>query len=157
MAMFMTDDGRPPVPSAAAWLGGLGLVPFVGLSLAAALLSGAWKASAIQALLGYGALILSFLGGIHWGAEMVRPIARTGDNLDARILTISVIPSLAGWAALLLDPRSGLGLLTAGFIGHLLLDIRAAQKGLVPRWYPTLRKPLTMIVAAALIVALLRF
>jgi hypothetical protein len=76
----MTDDraGGPRVPTAAAWLDSLGLLPFVGLSLAFGLATGPLKATAAQGLLGYGSVILSFLGGIYWGTGRIygRPRAR---------------------------------------------------------------------------------
>ena len=58
----------------------------------------------------YGALIASFLGGIHWGLAMqgVQPVA-------AR-LAWGVCPSLVAWVAVFLPVSSGL-LLLAGVLG----------------------------------------
>lgn len=148
------EDRGSRVPTTAAWLGGMGLVPFVAPALAAPFAAGDLKLALIRALLAYGAAILSFLGGIHWGAGMTRPIGRADRAVDAGTLAISVVPSLAGWVALLLDPRSGLILLALAFAANLLLDIRATRSGLMPPWYPKLRKPLTAVVVAALIVQL---
>ncbi|RXH19356.1 DUF3429 domain-containing protein [Bradyrhizobium guangzhouense] len=158
MSTFPTDnhDGRPrraPVPAAAAWLGGLGLLPFIGLSIASRAIGGDMKTAALHGLLTYGAVILSFLGGIHWGAAMTRSISQTDHDIDAGGLGISVVPSLVGWASLLLDARYGLALLAVGFAANLLLDIRAARQGLVPPWYRRLRQPLTLVVVVALIMA----
>lgn len=47
-------------------LGVAGLVPFVVTLPAAYLASPPGQALAIQAFLAYGAVILSFLGGVHW-------------------------------------------------------------------------------------------
>ena len=55
------------VPSAAAWLGGLGIIPFVGISLATPFAADVLKGPLSFALMTYGAIILSFLGGVHWG------------------------------------------------------------------------------------------
>ena len=82
MSTSLTDDHdggprRAQVPAAAAWLGGLGLVPFVGLSIASQAIEGDLKTAALRGLLAYGAVILSFLGGIHWGAAMTRSISQT--------------------------------------------------------------------------------
>jgi len=111
------------------------------------------KTAALHGLLTYGAVILSFLGGIHWGAAMTRSISQTDHRIDAGRLGISVVPSLVGWASLLLDARYGLALLAVGFAANLLLDIRSTRQGLVPPWYRGLRQPLTMVVVVALIVA----
>lgn len=157
MSISGSETGRQPpsagVPAAAAWLGGLGVVPFVALSAASQLTSGDLKRVAIDALMAYGAVILSFLGGIHWGSAMADREPDTDRPIDAGRLCLSVVPSLAGWLALLLKAESGLAVLAFAFAGTLLLDLRSARKGLAPPWYPKLRKPLTMIVVSALLVA----
>ncbi|MDZ7589237.1 MAG: DUF3429 domain-containing protein [Rubrivivax sp.] len=89
-------------------LGYGGLIPFV--SLAAALwvaLPGDWPL-ARMALLGYGATISSFLGGIHWGLVM-----REGLVQPMPSLLWGVVPSLLGWVALLLGHAPGLLLVAA--------------------------------------------
>lgn len=48
-------------------LGHAGLIPFVLLALLLWVLTGELQAFVSIALAGYGALIVSFLGGIHWG------------------------------------------------------------------------------------------
>ena len=111
------------------------------------------KTAALRGLLAYGAVILSFLGGIHWGAAMTRSISQTDYGIDSRRLGISVVPSLVGWTSLLIDARYGLAVLALGFAANLLLDIRSTRQGLAPPWYRRLRQPLTMIVVVALIVA----
>lgn len=72
------------VPSAAAWLGGLGITPFAGLSLAAPFASDDLKAQLSFALIAYGAIILSFLGGIHWGLA-IGAVPQTDNTLGRRI------------------------------------------------------------------------
>ena len=62
------DETLKSVPKAASWLGGLGLAPFVYFALVVEHLDLGMKVSASFALVAYGAVILSFLGGIHWGA-----------------------------------------------------------------------------------------
>ena len=73
------------VPPASAWLGGLGAVPFVILAATQLGLDGQPRAVVIQALLSYGSVILSFLGGIHWGMA-IAPRA-TPANVVSRIST----------------------------------------------------------------------
>ena len=46
-------------------LGYAGVVPVAGLLVLA--WSGAWQHQAVNSAIIYAALILSFLGGIHWG------------------------------------------------------------------------------------------
>jgi hypothetical protein len=139
------DDSK--VPRSAGWLGGLGAIPFVGLAGALPFLGGAPQLFAAHALAAYGAVILSFLGGIHWGLA----IACRDRAIGGRLL-LSVMPSLAGWAALLLPERPGLGLLAASVAAMLGVDIRATNQSWTPRWYPKLRIPLTCVVVCALVV-----
>ncbi len=57
-----TDTNIPPI---AAWLGGLGALPFIGIAGAAPYLDSAPRMFAAHALVAYGAVILPFLGGVH--------------------------------------------------------------------------------------------
>lgn len=143
---------RAAVPVMAAWLGGLGALPFVGLAVAVIGLDGLTRTVAIQALLGYGAVILSFLGGIHWGLAIAPGAQPAEPGLRVR-LAWSVVPSLVGWAALLVTPVTGLFALAAAFAAMLGIDLRASRLGLAPAWYPKLRVPLTLTVVAALLAA----
>ncbi|NMM09986.1 MAG: DUF3429 domain-containing protein [Polaromonas sp.] len=99
-----------PSPTARA-LGLAGLLPFVAAAVAFYWLEApGLRALAGTALVAYGALIASFLGGIHWGLAMqgVQPVA-------AR-LAWGVCPSLVAWVAVFLPVSSGL-LLLAGLLG----------------------------------------
>lgn len=139
------------VPRPALYLGAAGLIPFIGLSIASLLLPDARQGQAMIALAFYGAVILSFLGGIHWGLEMARQ-ATAGGPISFPRLGISVLPSLVAWAALALPGDYVLAGLCAGFIGILAYDLHAARRGTVPSWYAKLRIPLTFVVCLSLLV-----
>lgn len=143
-----STDTRPP--ASAAWLGGLGAIPFVGLAAAALVLVGAERAYILRALLAYGAVILSFLGGVHWGLAMAETGGAKRDGLVLR-LVVSVAPPLAAWAALLVDGRTGLFVLAACVAAMLWIDLRATRLGQAPQWYPRLRIPLTCAVVVSLL------
>ena len=151
----MPFGGANPVPAgipkAALWLGPLGLIPFLAGALAPWLLPAARLPDAGLALIGYGAVILSFLGGVHWGLA-----APAGRPLQ---IGLSVVPSLVGWLALLVANLHAAGpalwLLAAAFAILLAGDLFAARCGLTPAWYPRLRVPLTLIVVACLIIGAL--
>jgi hypothetical protein len=123
-------------PPALAWrLGHAGLAPFV---LGAAL---TWLVRpdahpyVTQALAAYAALILSFLGGIHWGLAMHASLPAAPAPADAQpqpalaplALAWGVVPSLLAWPALLMPPAAGLVLL-----GALLLVCYAVDRQLYP-------------------------
>jgi hypothetical protein len=103
---------------------------------------------ALQALLAYGAVILSFLGGIRWGLAIVK-----SDHSDLLSpLCISVLPSLLGWLALLISASAGLLLLALGFFALLLADLRLPT---APPWYGAQRLPLSVGAISALLLGLL--
>lgn len=141
---------KEKVPSSAAWLGGSGALPFIALAGAMPVLDGANRLFAAHALLAYGATILSFLGGIHWGMAISSALADT-TKLAAR-LTLSVVPSLVGWIALLVGGKAGLVLLAIAVAAMLLVDLRASRLGEAPAWYPRLRIPLSCVVVASLLI-----
>lgn len=135
------------VPSNAAWLGALGALPFMALAGLSSFMrpDNAW---ALYALATYGAVILSFLGGIHWGMA----IGRSNQMPATSALVLSVVPSLVSWGALLLSPRSGLLLLAAAVGAMFFVDANLTRRGLAPPWYPRLRLPLSIIVATCLLI-----
>ncbi len=130
------------VPPVAAALGYAGAIPFLAGAAAVAL-----ALLPPTPLLAYGAVILAFMGGIHWGLGM------PGSAPDGRRLGLSVVPALLAWAALLLGGRPGLLLLAAAFLGLLALDLATTRRGVAPSWYPALRVPLTAVVVASLLLA----
>ncbi|KQT85910.1 DUF3429 domain-containing protein [Aurantimonas sp. Leaf443] len=142
-------DVPPGPPERTAWILGLaGLVPFVLMTAALLYAGRAFIAYdfLILALSGYGAAILSFLGGIRWGAAIERP-----DGLHTRrALVGSVLPSLLGWAMLLVPVPYNLAGLALGFALQGLWDVRATRSGALPPWFATLRIALTVVVMLCL-------
>ena len=129
-------------PAIAPWLGYLGLLPF------AAGAAGVWLglAGAERALAAYGAVILSFVGAIHWGMAASRP----RDSGTAGTFIASVVPALVGWAALLLPPGApALSLLVVSFPAWLVWERRHLQRALPP-WLRRLRLELTAGATVAL-------
>lgn len=148
-----TGSEAPIVPPAAAWLGGLGVLPFACLSLATPFANAGLKEELLFALMTYGAVILSFLGGIHWGLA-IGSVIQIDDQLSGRI-GLSVLPSLVAWAALLTPFGVGLLILAMAFVMMLLFDIRAARLHEAPAWYPKLRWPLSCGAVSALVLGAL--
>jgi len=86
-------------------LGYAGLIPFVGLALLLWLLQGEPQVFVSVALAAYAGLILSFLGGIHWGIGWLQAGRR--DGLGVHFLW-GVMPSLLAWPGVLMPPYAGL-------------------------------------------------
>lgn len=133
------DGDSLPLPRGMAALGWSGILPFAA-ALAAAVLRPEWQDAARAAFVGYGAVILSFLGGARWGHGLAA-------EAPPRRYVEAVLPSLVGFAALLALPWPGaaLGLLAAGFTVWLLLDLRD------PLWtlaYRRMRLGVSLVVLA---------
>ncbi len=141
------------IPTPAALLGAGGLIPFIGLAAAAHFAGDVDASIAIEALRAYGAVILSFLGGIIWGLGIAGFGGAAAKPREALRLTISILPSLFGWLALMLPEQSGLWLLSTCFLMVLAVDLIMSKGGLAPRWYPILRWRLTAIAFLCLVIA----
>jgi hypothetical protein len=142
------------LPLAVAWLGYGGLMPFIAFTAAATQgdqHADLWRA----ALFSYAAVILSFVGALHWGFAM------TATGLDARLRTAlyvgSVLPALLAWPALLLYAKPAMVLLIAGFAFQYGQDWRLARKagagGFLPPWYLPLRLRLSLVACVCIAVA----
>lgn len=148
-------SSKTRVPTAAKWLGALGAIPFVLLAITGLLSQGPLQEQTSFALAAYGAVILSFLGGIHWGLAIADFGPAQSDISTLHRLAFSVIPSLIGWGALLLPNPAGLLVLAAAFAWLLVFDLQASRKARAPAWYPKLRRPLTVVVVASLMLGAL--
>ena len=136
------------IPPIVAWLGYGGLFPFVVLAAARWFdtnHSSLWR----DALLGYGAVILSFVGALHWGFAMSQ--SDMTPNQRPNSFVWSVVPSLLAWVALLMTPKYATLLLVAGFLAHFWQDRRLVQLVNLPAWYLPLRFRLTSVAIFSLI------
>lgn len=130
------------VPLPALLLGFAGLIPPVGLTAVALLDLGLFAPSTPGFVLTYAAVILSFLGGSWWG--FVSRQERPGWVL----LGISVLPALAGWAAIFsFQPPAALFALTGALVATLAVDALLVRRRLAPRWWMKLRVPLSLLLA----------
>ncbi|NBT01688.1 MAG: DUF3429 family protein, partial [Betaproteobacteria bacterium] len=57
-----------PLPTIVRILGYAGLMPFIGLAFMVQLADSPNDLIALESLVAYGAVIVSFLGALHWGA-----------------------------------------------------------------------------------------
>lgn len=144
----MTDNQSVALPRAVAWLGYGGLLPFLALA-PASLLDQHHGAAWSDALYAYGAIILSFIGALHWGLAMSLP-ELTERQRSTRFVW-SVVPALIAWPAVLLSPPLAAPLLVVGFVVHYLQDSRLARQASLPDWYLPLRLRLTTVAVFSLI------
>lgn len=134
---------HPPLLAILLGLGGF--IPFAACGLGALMLDSDGALRSTLALIAYGAVILAFLGGVHWGFALFDG-SQAAPVLRARLL-LGVAPSLVGWAALLTVliglPDAGLSILLAGFVCTIVVEARASRAGLMPAGYIGLRWALT--------------
>ncbi len=142
------DSFKTIIPPIVSWLGYGGLLPFVALAVATwfdSNHSSLWR----DALLAYGAVILSFVGALHWGFAMSQSDMTT--NRRTRSFVWSVVPALMAWMALSMMPKYACALLVAGFLIHFWQDKCMVQAVNLPVWYLPLRLRLTYIAIFSLI------
>ena len=128
-------------------LGYTGLVPFIALAGISAFGPLGWHTQALSALVAYGALILSFLGGITWG------MAVRESQADQRLYLLSMIPFFMAWGAVLLPIWAGVWVLVIAFLVALGNDYTVSRLSSTPAWFFTMRSVLTTVVVACLILA----
>jgi len=133
-------------------LGAAGALPFIALAIAAWSTGGAVANGTVSAVIAYGAVILSFIGGVHWGFAS-GPMAADGSSAAMTpLLVASVLPSLVAWVALMLPAPWSTAVLGIAFVAVLPLDRWAMAQSLAPNWWMRLRLPLTVAVAALLFI-----
>lgn len=150
------------VPRGAALLAYLGLLPFVAGAL------GVWLAPAYYAVtllvieLYYAAVILAFLGAVHWGLALAgyqpldyHAIEETRGMHGAR-LAWAVMPALVAWVVCLLaDLALAFAVLILAHVALYFGERLAARAQLVPDWYMEMRLPLTLIAVVCMVATLL--
>ena len=123
-------------------LGYGGALPFLGGAIAANQQITIWGFAPAYFLLSYGAIILSFLGGLHWGRVITSP--SENHRSDSAWLIWSVCPSLLGWAALLLPIKVGAVVLSLCFLAALGVDQKLLREQVWPVWMRPLRLHLSL-------------
>jgi hypothetical protein len=135
------------LPRSARWLGLAGLIPFFATIFLAAYGPEELEGFAMAALGTYGAVILSFLGAVHWGLALADPAGR---GALGRLL-LGVLPALVAWVALLLEPGHSLLALGLGILGTAGVETLANRRGLLPPGYLALRWVLSIGAATCLL------
>ena len=144
----MPDDNSVALPRTVAWLGYGGLLPFLVLT-PASLLDHHHGAVWSDALYAYGAIILSFIGALHWGLAMTLP--ELSERQRSAWFAWSVVPALIAWPAVLFSPPLAAPLLVLGFIAHYLQDRRLTRQATLPDWYLPLRLRLSSVAVVCLV------
>ncbi|WP_230427942.1 DUF3429 domain-containing protein [Undibacterium luofuense] len=124
-------------------LGLVGLIPFFLMTLGCWVVHPDWLGYFIKAQLVYGIVILSFLGGLHWGVTIM---ARDdNDEQTRKALIWGVIPILIGWFSIG-NMLIGFIVQVAGFIASYKIDKKLYEAYHMPDWFIRLRLQLTRVV-----------
>jgi hypothetical protein len=143
-----------------------GAIPFLFLG-AIVLLDPLGSRTAIQVLISYGAVILSFVGAVHWGfalrdtAHPVNGTPLTPAVLGAErdLLVFGIVPAIIGWVALSLmlhfnAPALALFVLLVGFFIAIVVETIGRGRGVVAGNYLALRWAVSVIVLIVLLIVL---
>jgi Protein of unknown function (DUF3429) len=144
----------------------LGLIPFLALG-ATVLLSPLESQAAIEGLIAYGAVVLSFIGAVHWGfalrdtAHPVNgvPLPPAVLGAERELLIFGVTPAIMAWVALSVMlhfhlPGLALFLLLAGFFITIVVETIGRGRGVVAANYLFLRWAVSVVVLVVLVVVL---
>jgi hypothetical protein len=119
------------------------------LPLVASALSSYFPVPGFQPVLiatSYGAIILSFLGGIHWATYLF-----FAEKCPRNLLLTSNIVALFAWASLLVkDQPLAITVQALCFVYLLTLDVKLRDAGIVAPWFYALRRNATIIVVLCL-------
>lgn len=132
-----------PASRAASCLGLSGLIPFIVLASCLWLVAPAWQPQFAHALAAWGAVVLTFIGAVHWGAALY-----DGDaphNIWRYVY--GICPGFLGWAALMAPADRALFVLFAGLVAAFVVDRRVFARH---EWYVTLRAVLTIVASGCL-------
>jgi hypothetical protein len=131
-------SATPALAVTAHRLGYLGLVPCVAGALLVWVVRPEAHPYVTLALAAYAAIVVSFLGGIHWGLALQHTEPPTAP------LAWGVVPALVAWPAVMMPPDSGLVILGVMLIVCYLVDRRLYPALGAGRWL-TLRFRLSTV------------
>ncbi len=102
-----------------------------------------------MALAMYGAIILSFTGGIRWGVALTRAEGRSA----TQVFALSILPAMIGWVAVFANEPVSFIILVVLFFAQGIWDYGAWCTDVMQEWFVKLRMLVTGIVMVSLLVA----
>jgi Protein of unknown function (DUF3429) len=127
-----------------------GVAPFVLCLLGIALLPDYEGRELAQRIaISYGAVVLAFIGAVHWGLALAGRMSWRTARVGG-----AIVPALLGATATVLGGQRGLALLVVGFGVFWLYEHRVLGNELLAA-YLSLRRNLTLAVCAVLAVTLI--
>lgn len=129
-------------------LGYAGLIPFTGLALLLWVVEPNLQAWVAMALSSYAALIVSFLGGVHWGLGWLGGLRgpNAAPHTQRNHFLWGITLSLLAWPGVLMPPFAGLAWLGFVLVLSYLADRTLYARAGLQRWL-TLRFRLSTVAA----------
>lgn len=146
------DTNLNSFPLVAKVLGYGGAIPFVVLAVCSAAgveLNVVGIHDVKGKLAGYGAVIISFIGAVHWGIAVQATTSRQNT-----FFVYSVMPALVAWVWLFFSVQVSLFGMALTILAMLVID-RFLLSDIVPQGYLKMRIHLSIIVAVCLFLAAL--
>ena len=135
-----------------AWMLSLGgTTPFMGLAIVLVFAPNDYSQFDYisMALITYGAIALSFAGGVRWGVALTRTEGRSA----TQVFVLSVVPALIGWGAVFLGQSSGFIVLAIAFFAQGIWDYGAWCTDVMQEWFVKLRMLVSGVVIVSLLIA----
>jgi hypothetical protein len=123
--------------------------------------------TAIEVLVGYGAVTLAFTGAVHWGFALRdaahpagnKPLTQETLGAERQLLIFGVVPAIIGWVALSVmlhfhAPALALFLLLVGFFVTIVVETIGRGRGVVASNYLLLRWADSIVVLIVLLTVL---
>lgn len=146
------------LPLLAIIMGIASLLPIVGCTCAIIFLSPAVTPHMLEVTVGYGAMMLSFMGAVHWGLALETPAIITPGQETGKISTYRLllggVPAGIGWLSLcaaMFHELAAVLMLMAGFAGVVVVERMAWRRGAMPRGYMTLQWIVVTVVEVCLL------
>jgi hypothetical protein len=96
-------------------------------------------------LISYGAIILSFISGMHFAYAILQ------DKINNRLLILSNIIALISWLCLLINFKLALVAIIIGYICNLIIDFVSYKNLVIKKWFFNLRLRISLIVISCFI------
>ena len=120
-----------------------GTLPFFGVVIICSVKPNFLGINYEYLILTYGAVIVSFIAGIHWGIYLFK-------NTSVNLFVHSNFITLLAWCLVIIkDPLSPLGLIFC-FLYLLFIDKKLLQEGILVPWFVSLRIKTSALVILAL-------
>ncbi len=123
-------------------LGYLALLPFVAGAALVWIVRPDAHPYVTSALSGYAAVVLAFIGGIHWGFGFRE------EHAPPRLFVWGVVPALVAWVAVVMQPYAGLVVHGVMLAVCYLVDRKVYPEHGAARWL-TLRFRLSVVASLA--------